>query len=304
MRLRVLIGWGVFFFLVALIVHVMPSPRGTFYFLKGKQRFAARDFQGAANAFNETVKSDPQFVRGYVELGSAFLALKQNKEAETAFNQAIALEDNACAYCGLGASLRVQDRNDEAETALTKATKIDPRDYCAFDQLGRLYYDSKNYKKAIDAFTKVVSLKPSATSYHYLANSFYRSGEVEKSIDNYIAATRRSSRNAKLFIDLARAYHETGSEHESMIALQRAVELDPANEQAHAYLGVSHFVLGNDRAALEQYEWLRANSPKLATELWKSFEEIRQERTRIYEQRYSTEAPSEQARPKRSTTSN
>lgn len=287
MKLRALIGWGVFFFIVAIIVQVMPSPRGTFYFLKGKQRFSARDFEGAAQAYNECVKSDPQFVRGYVELGSSLAALEKNKEAEDAFKQAVSIQENACAYCGLGMTLYAQDRNKEAETALKKAIDLDRRDVCAFNVLGRLYYDSKNYKQAAETFEKAVALSPTANSYHYLANSTYRSGDVEKSIEYYVSATRRSNTNADLFIDLGRAYHALGREHESMTALQRAVELDPGNEKARSYLAVTHLVLGNERLAVEQYEWLRERNPKLAVELLKGFEVIRQERTRLFDQKYA-----------------
>ncbi len=287
MRFRALIGWGVFFFIVAIIVQVMPSPRGTFYFIKGHQRLIAHDVEGAARAFNESVKSDPQFVRGHVELGSAFIALDKNKEAEAAFRLATTIEENACAYCGLGMSLRAQDRNREAETALKKAIELDRRDLCAFNELGRLYYDSKNYKQAAVIFERVVALSPSANAYHYLANSTYRSGNVQKSIEYYVAATRRSKYNANLFIDLGRAYHEVGREHESMTALQRAVELDPDNEKARSYLAVTHLVLGNERLAMEQYEWVRENNPKLAAELLKGFEVIREERARLYEEKYT-----------------
>ena len=130
MRLRPIIGWAVFFFLAAIVAQALPSPRGTFYFLKGKYCFTLRDYQAASVAYRESVNSDPNFARGYVELGSAYYALKNYSEAEQAFKTAMSIEEDSCASCGLGMVYRVQGRRYEAEAALGRSIQLNPRDTC------------------------------------------------------------------------------------------------------------------------------------------------------------------------------
>jgi tetratricopeptide (TPR) repeat protein len=137
-----------------------------------------------------------------------------------------------------------------------------------------MYYEQKNYVKAIDMFSKEIKLNPRASSYHFLANSLKKSGRAKESIEQYVAAIRLSPENADLFIDLGAAYHEVGQIKESMKALSRAVELEPGNHKARSFLGVSKFLLGDERGAIEQYAWLLERDPKLAAEMMKGFEEL------------------------------
>lgn len=281
MRFRQVIGWGVFFFLIAIIVNALPSPRGTFYYLKGKQRLSSEDFEGAVAAFNESVKSDPHFTRGLIELGSSLYALDKYSEAEAAFKQALAIRAESCAYCGLGMSVRQQGRTHEAEAALRKAIDLDPGDTCAYNQLGRMYYDLKDYPKAIESFTQEMKLWPNAVACHFLANSNYKSGKVEESIEWYLLATMLAPNNGSVFVDLGRAYNDLGRFRDARHALERAVELRPKDYQARAFLAVIRFILGDQKGAMEQHDWIQAKNPQLAAELLKSFAELGKEKNRL-----------------------
>src|SRR4030095_14109902 len=137
---RSIIGWVVFLFLVGILIHTLPSPSGVFYFFKGKLAQVSRNPKAAAEAFQEAVDSDPQFVRAYVELGSCYLVLKRPVEAEQALKKALSLSNDACAACGLGMVYYSTTRYDEADAAFKQAMKFDPNDYCAYEQAGRLYY--------------------------------------------------------------------------------------------------------------------------------------------------------------------
>ena len=274
MRLRPIIGWGVFFFIIALIAHSLPSPTATFYYLKGQQRLGARNYEGAVQAFRQSVTSDPTFARGFIDLGTSYYALEQFSDAEDAFNQAMSIAEDSCAACGLGMVYRVEGRHSDAESILRKSIQLNPSDTCPYNQLGRMYYDAKAYPKAIEAFRELLRLRPNAVTHHFVANSLYRSGQVEESLKSYQEATRLAPNYEEVLVDVARAYSDLGRNAEANEALQKAVKLEPDDQEAHALLGVTEFVSGNRKGAMEQYEWLLMRSPSLAAELMKGLAEL------------------------------
>lgn len=60
-------------------------------------------------------------------------------------------------------------------------------------------------------------------------------------------------------------------------SLQRAIELNPQNLEAHAYLGVTLFLQNDRDGAMEQYRWLLTKNPTVAAELKKGLEELENE---------------------------
>ena len=275
MRLRPIIGWAVFFFIAVIVVQALPSsPRATFYFFKGHQKLSAHDFEGAVAAFNESVESDPGFARGFVDLGSAYLALQKYPEAESALKQAMTIKADSCAACGLGMLYRVQGRRDEAEKFLRTSTELDPKDPCALNQLGRMYYDEKDYPKAVEAFEQLISLQRNAVSLHFLANSLHHSGKVVESLHYYTEARHLKPNYEELLVDLGNAYHDLGRNTHAVEAFERAIKLDPDDEKARAFLGVTQFEMGNRKEAMEHYGWLQGKNPKLAAELLQSYRDL------------------------------
>jgi len=274
MRIRSMMGWGVFLFLASIIFQALPNPKATYYFFKGKERFSSRNYEAAEAAFRESVNSDPNFERGFVELGVTYCTLEKYPEAEQAFKQAMSIEPDSCAACGLGMVYRIQERKDEAEAALRQSIKLNSKDDCPFNQLGRMYYDEKEYSKAIEAFDQELKLKPSAVSYHFLANSLYYSKRTKESIAPYLKATSLNPKYEEVLVDLGRAYHELGQYPEANDALERAVKLDPEDEKARSFLAVTQFITGNKQAAMEQYRWLLKKNPSLASQLLQGFYEL------------------------------
>src|SRR5687767_5828987 len=167
MRFRPLIGWAVFFFIAAVIAQSVPSVAGSYYFLKGKNFYAKGDYESAIVAYKRSVSSDPEFARGYIELGLSYRELEKYAEAEQAFKNALSIHDDSCAQCGLGSVYHLQGRNEEAEKTLKKAVAVHPKDECAFNQLGRMYYELERYPEAIEAFKSEINLRPSALAYHF-----------------------------------------------------------------------------------------------------------------------------------------
>ena len=267
MRLRPMIGWASFLFLVAIFVQALPSPRSTYYHFKGKQLARSKQYEAAADAFQRSVNSDPEFARGYIELGSTLITLKKYDQAETAFKKAASIEDDSCASCGLGMVYRRLGKNDEAEVALKHAIQLDPKDSCAYDQLGRLYYDQEDYLKAIESLNQMVEIKPNAVSYHFLANSTYFSGKFEESLVFYQKAASLNPTNADFYSDYGRAFNRLNRHEEALEVYERGLRIEPNDVILHVARGFTQFGIGNDNEAMAEYRKLQTLDPEWAEKL-------------------------------------
>ena len=277
MRFRSILGWVVFFAIIAVIAQSLSPARAIYYLFQGKQRFHARNYQAALDSYKKSVGANPDFARGYVELGGTYFILNKYPEAEDAYKHAIAIQDDSCARCGLGRLYRSTNRTAEAEAELRKSIELNSKDSCPYYELGRLYYDTKQYAKAFDVFEQRNKLTHDAVTYHFLANCNYRLGKVQESLPFYELAASLSPDYEDVFIDQARAYNDLGRVGEAAKALERAIELNPENVQAHAYLGVIRFLQNDREAALREYQWLLNKDPKVAAELKSGLEELERE---------------------------
>jgi len=59
MRARPVIGWGVFFLLIAIIANYLPSGLGGFYFIKGKALATSGDHQAAVWRISKRLAPTP-----------------------------------------------------------------------------------------------------------------------------------------------------------------------------------------------------------------------------------------------------
>jgi superkiller protein 3 len=249
---------------VGILIRTLPSPPGVFYFFKGKLAQVNRDPEAAAAAFQTAVDADPQFVRGYVELGSCYLALKQPAAAEQSLKKALSLSNDACAACGLGMVYYNMARYDEAEQAFKQGMKFDPNDYCAFEGAGRLYYDQDRYQESIDAFSSAIRLRPRDTSYHYLGNAYNSMQRYHEALDAYQRLQKINPRYEKVYADLGMTYYRLQRYEEALAAFAHAAESDAEDPRTYFGIGLVQLALGNRRKAMEQYQKLENLEPQWA----------------------------------------
>lgn len=267
MRLRPIIGWAVFFFLIAIIAQAVPSVAGSYYFVKGRRLYSKGDYKGAAEAYELSVRSDPKFARGYVELGSAYRGLDDYAQAEKAFAKAVSIQEDSCAQCGLGMVYHLQHRHREAEAALKRAIALNPADECGFHQLGWLYYDEQRYKEAIGPFFTETTLKPRAVTYHFLGNAYRYTNDFDDAVKAYREGLRLDPVYSRMFVDLGHAYYGLGRYSQAMDAYRQAIKADANDVDARVALGLSELKHGDARAASEQYQIVQKLDPERAETL-------------------------------------
>jgi cytochrome c-type biogenesis protein CcmH/NrfG/predicted Zn-dependent protease len=267
MTVRKTVGWLVFAALAVVILFEVRGTAAALCYRAGSNFYAAGKYQAAATAFKSSVMIKPGFARGYLELGSTYIALKKYALAEKAYLEAKSIADDSCAACGLGMTYNGLGRHDDAEKEFQRAMRLDPNDACAYAQSGTMHYDLGKYPQAIAAFKRAVTLWPSYGSYMLLGNSHVFVREYEPAVDAYKKAIQLDPKRVRAHYQLGIAYDYLQRYEESIKEYNEVVKLEPDHQGAHYYLAIAHAALHNKLAALEQYEILKKINGGSAAEL-------------------------------------
>ncbi len=267
MTTRKRVGWVLFAVLLGILVVQLPRVASAACFLGGVKFYSSGNYRAAATALQASVQLNPRFARGYVELGSSYLALKNYRKAEQAFIKARSLQDESCASCGLGMTYFELQRYDDAEKEFKRSINLNPNDVCPHYQAGRMYYELGKYQEAITTFKRVVSLAPSYGAYMYIGNAHMYAREFEASVAAYKQAILLSPRDATAHRQLGIAYDYLTRYDEAVGEYKQAVLLGPEDAEAHYNLARGYLELHNRPAALSEYELLRKIDAGIAAEL-------------------------------------
>jgi tetratricopeptide (TPR) repeat protein len=267
MTTRKRVGWMLFAVLLGILVLQLPRAASAACYMAGMKFYASGNYRAAATALQTSVRLKPGFARGYVELGSSYLALKNYRKAEQAFLKARSLHDESCASCGLGMTYFELQRYDDAEDAFKRSINLNPNDVCPHYESGRMYYELGKYQEAITTFKRVVRLAPSHGAYMYIGNAHVYAREFDASVDAYKRAIQLRPKDATAHRQLGIAYDYLKRYDEAVEEYKQAVLLDPENAEAHYSLARGYLELHNRPAALSEYELLRKLDAGLAAEL-------------------------------------
>ena len=151
---------------------------------------ARREFERAQAAFANGKKSDeailhlerairlyPKFAEAELQLGTAYMDLKQWEPAEQALRRAIELNPKiANADFALGALYLEQQRFEEAERALRKGLELENRSWQGHYTLGRVYWTRKgngDLQRAAKQVALALQLNDNFADAHLLAGNIF-----------------------------------------------------------------------------------------------------------------------------------
>ena len=267
MTTRKTVGWLVFAALMLLLLIQVPRIGAEFCYVAGSKFSASGNYKAAAGAFRSAVLLDSNFARGYIELGTCYLALKRYDKAEKAFLKAKSINDESCASCGLGMTYYHLGRPEDAEREFKRAMSLNPADVCPYEQSAVMAYELGRYHDAIEGFKRVLTLREFFGTYEYLGNAYVFTRQYEAGVDAYKKAIELKPKEVYAHVQLAIAYDYLRQYENAAQAYKEAIKLDPKHEGAHYSLAVIYVSLHNKTAAREHYEILRKLNPNSAAEL-------------------------------------
>jgi tetratricopeptide (TPR) repeat protein len=139
------------------------------YLEKGKLLYQDDDDSGAAQAFEQAVKLDPNLAEAHFRLGLAYEALARSDDAEAAYKKAIEVfkkylennPDDAEAHYDLGQSYANLHQHSDAVREYRLAIKLKENDDAAiYYDLGMALTRLAQYDEAVAAFSKSLEIDP------------------------------------------------------------------------------------------------------------------------------------------------
>ncbi len=127
------------------------------------------------------------------------------------------------------------EQNKQAILNLEAEVTANPENYNAWTQLGHLYFDTDQPKKAIGAYTKSLALHSGdANIWTDLGVMYRRSGEPDKAIEAFDkAASMDATHQASRFNKGIVLYYDLGKKKEAIAAWQSVLALNPNYQTAN-----------------------------------------------------------------------
>jgi tetratricopeptide (TPR) repeat protein len=194
------------------------------YYLKGREKMADYDWDGARQSFEKAVELDPTFAAGYYFLSWAHAMLNNSRERTEALKKAWDFSKKAtekerlliqAAYAeGIERDpekgLRILEeaaekypkdkdvryilaiaynqtyKHEQAIEEFNKVLSLDPNNPDALNLVAYEYMALKNFEKAIEYFKRYVPALPgSPNPFDSLAEAHFRMGKLDEAVENY-----------------------------------------------------------------------------------------------------------------------
>src|ERR1043166_5324527 len=195
---------------------------------KDAERFASLGVTKIEDARNPSVKRDTSSAsaREHLEIGRQFLLDGNYNEAISELSLAVSLDSKLSeAHNLLGVAYDKKGFSDRAKDSFERAVKID-QDADTLNNLGFSFYQSGNYRAAVDRLKRAAKLAP--TDERILNNlglAYCRLGKIDEAYKAFARATGPLTGN----INTAKMLERFGREDDAIRYYEAARQIDPVN---------------------------------------------------------------------------
>lgn len=154
---------------------------------EAKNALAKHDMQTAVSSLYRAVAADPKFVRAWVILGGLLLMQRQTDAGIDAFHKAIAADPSLPAIPkALGYSLMAADHCEEAVPVWQEYSKAHPDDGDGPSNLGTCLSKLKRYSEAAAAFEAAIKVGGDRQNLQAnLGTAYLQAGDRDKAVDAF-----------------------------------------------------------------------------------------------------------------------
>jgi tetratricopeptide (TPR) repeat protein len=227
--------------------------------LLGLSDYGARHFADAVKYLEPVAKSDPSNIELNDLLAQSCLWAKQYSCAQEEFRKILQQNpDSAAAHILLGEALDGLGRTQDAIAEFQQAAKASLPDPNLHFGLGYLYWKLHQYDQARHEFEAELAIDPNhAQSLAYWGDIESKGTNPEQALTLLRKAVGLNSDIRIAYVDLGAVLAQRQQYADAVTALQRAVELDPTQPDAHYRLGRVYGSMGNAVAAQKEFARVR-----------------------------------------------
>ncbi len=206
--------------IIALFTSIMliaQADSARFYFGKGKEEQNARRFAGAAKYYDKAIQFDANYVDAYIENGRVSLEMR---------------------------------RIDPAHGYFTKAITLQPENPVAIKELATLYFNNRQFQKAIDLALKC---KGCPESNRIISMSYFNLEDYGKAIPGLQREVQKNPNDAEATYTLGRSFVEQQDYKNSIVYYQRAIGIDSTRGSWMYELGLLYYNATDDNNAMKYF---------------------------------------------------
>ena len=204
------------------VTHLFAAPKlidsAQYYYTKGIEEKTAKRYLVASQCFEKATTFNGTFTEAYVENGYANLEMR---------------------------------RTDEAKANFTRAYELQPSNTASIKELANLYYDYRQWDKAIEFAKKCTDC---SNSDRIIGMSLYEKedfGQAEKYLLKVTAATPQ---DGQVIYTLARMYIEMELEKKAVPYFEKAVTINPENSNWAYELALLYYNDNDFKNAARSFE--------------------------------------------------
>lgn len=216
-----------------------------------------RQFEKSEQLFNEVAAADKEFPGLALERGLLFEASGRSEEALKAYEGALAkAPDDLDLMLRVGCAKATAGRDKEAEDLLKKVLSKRPHSAETNHCLGRaLLTKAGSIAEAERYLERAVNLDPHRSEYHlyvgWAANEAGHLGKAEAALKRALELDQAS---ADAFWQRGVLRVKQGAAKDALTDLKKALELKPSRVEAHAAMADAYYDLGQEQAAMANWE--------------------------------------------------
>lgn len=185
------------------------------------------EYEQAAQHLERAVKLDPDRDEGFRELAESYDRLKRPADAEACLKTAINLRPQYWAgHKRLGKFYYDHGRSEEAIEKFKDVVRLAPGNFSNYSNLGGLYVNQGRYGEATPVLEKSIGIRRTDRALSNLAVAYFYQGKYQEAARTYEEALQMSSKEYKIFGNLAEAYAQLpGQQQQSNLRYGQALGL-------------------------------------------------------------------------------
>ena len=199
-------------------------------------------------AYRRAVELDPQFAVAYAHLARVLKRSGRGNEAAPLYDRATELAKDSATLVLIAESLQAEQQWDNSMPVLRRALDLDAKSVSALYLMGRGLVVLKRPQEAESYLKSSIELSPQSLQAYsvlgqaYLALERYESAEktYSSAVDLSTPAERKQLAGAFGFEGVGDGYMKAKRKSDAARVYQRALELDPGNQQLQKKLSKAH----------------------------------------------------------------
>jgi tetratricopeptide (TPR) repeat protein len=218
---------------------------------------SAKRFNDALKSCQDAIKLLPNDATAWGLLGTAFQALKRQKEASEAFTRALEIApERPDIMASASITLLELRKFADALGLLERALSLSQTESSIFHNRAVIFERMGRFEDAAASYRMAISLRADDPDTWYgLGNALYSARDLDASVDAYSEAIRLRPKFAEAFNNRGRAQRSVGRIARALEDYAQAIELSPQNPDAHWNRAIGNLLEGRMVDAWEDFEW-------------------------------------------------